>query len=185
VGQTRLREYATSHKTPADPLRVSRRNGTSSNRVPKTSSKSGGSKRSGSRNFTSKQKRELQLAEDGQQYAKVTRRLGDGRFEVQCLADGQTRLAHVRGKLWKRVWIVPSDLVLLSLRAFQDQKADILHKFNSDEERQLAALGEVPRGIDACELDPCYQDQWTRSVDGACRAGFLPGEDDFGFDEDA
>lgn len=180
-----MREYATSRKTPADPLSVSRRNGASFNRVPKKSSKGGGSKRTGSRNFSAKDKRELQFAEDGQQYAKVTKRLGDGRFEVLCLADGQTRLAHVRGKLWKRVWIVPSDLVLLGLRAWQDQKADIIHKFNSDEERELASMGEVPHGINGCELDPSYQDQWTCSVDGASRAGFLPDVDDFDFDENA
>jgi len=177
-----LRAYATAHKTPADPLCVSRCNGASSNRVPNTKKKSGGSKRNTTR---STDKRELQFAEDGQQYAKVTKRLGDGRFEVLCLEDGQTRLAHVRGKMWKRVWVVPTDLVLLGLRAFQDQKADIIHKFTADEERTLASMGEVPQGIDCCEQDPNYQDQWTAAVDGACRAGFLPGDGDFGFDEDA
>jgi len=152
----------------------------SSNRVPnKSKKKSGGSKRNTSDKSI---KRELLFAEDGQQYGKVTKRLGDGRFEVLCLSDGQMRLAHVRGKLWKRVWIQQSDLVLLGLRAFQDQKSDIVHKFTSDEERQLATVGEIPGGLDVHELDPAYQDQRTRAVDGPCRAGFLPDDEDFGFD---
>jgi translation initiation factor 1A len=173
---------STAHKTPAEPRCVSHCNGASSNRLPNNKKKSGGSKRNTSLN---KDKRELLFAEDGQQYAKLTKRLGDGRFEALCLVDGQERLAHVRGKLWKRVWVLPGDLVLLGLRAFQDQKADILHKYTADEERSLCSIGEVPARIDRCERDPHYQDQWTRNVDGASRTGFLPTEDDFGFDEDA
>lgn len=170
---------------PADPLRISRRNRTSSNRVPNSSKKSGGSKRNNAKTNNAGKARELLFAEDGQQYAKVLKRLGDGRFEVQCLSDGQVRLAHVRGKLWKRVWVVPSDLVLLGLRTFQDQKADIIHKYATEEERTLASMGEIPGGLDSHEMDPHYQDVWTRSVDGACRAGFLPDDEVFGFDADA
>lgn len=35
-------------------------------------------------------------------YGQVTRMLGSGRLEVYCF-DGQTRLAHIRGKLRKKV----------------------------------------------------------------------------------
>ena len=118
----------------ADPLSISRRNGASSNRVPSSSKKSGGSKRNQTRRSSEGSKRELVLAEDSQQYARVGKRLGDGRFELTCLTDGQLRLGHVRGKLWKRVWINPSDLVLVALRGWQDQKVDIVHKFTDDED---------------------------------------------------
>lgn len=160
----------------------------SSNWVPTCkSSKSGGSKRSGKRNYSDKSsKRELELAEDNQQYARVTKRLGDGRFEVLCLGDGQARLAHVRGKLWRRVWISPNDLTLVSVRAFQDQKVDIVHKFTDHEERVLSQMREIPLGAVSRDTDDGFEAslQAVRDVHGGVRAGFLPTEDDFEFDEE-
>lgn len=40
--------------------------------------------------------------EDGQEYAQVTKMLGNGRLEAQCF-DGEKRLAHIRGKMRKKV----------------------------------------------------------------------------------
>jgi len=171
----------------ADPLTISRCNRASSNRVPTNQKKSGGSKKRGTRNYSDRHdKRELLLAEPHQQYARVTKRLGDGRFELQCFGDGQSRLGHVRGKLWKRVWVVPHDLVLVSLRTFQDQKVDIVHKFTGDEERHLCRMAEIPQSA-LVDDDKAHELglQTVRDVHGSARAGFLPTEDDFGFSEDA
>ena len=126
------------------------------------------------------------LAEDGQQYARVTRRLGDGRFEVLCLGDGETRLAHVRGKMWKRVWVAPHDGVLVALRAVQDCKTDVVHKYTDDEARSLARAGEI--GMAALvrrEDDDAYERglQRIRDVHGVARAGFMPTEDDLAFED--
>lgn len=41
--------------------------------------------------------------EDGQEYAQVVKMLGNGRLEAKCF-DGPIRLAHIRGKLRKKVW---------------------------------------------------------------------------------
>ena len=40
--------------------------------------------------------------EDGQEYAQVTKMLGNGRLEALCF-DGEKRLAHIRGKMRKKV----------------------------------------------------------------------------------
>merc|ERR1719378_569699 len=51
--------------------------------------------------------------------------------------DGEKRLAHIRGKMRKKsnalrqVWINQGDIVLLSLRDFQDDKADVIQKYSS------------------------------------------------------
>ena len=47
-------------------------------------------------------KRELVFREDGQEYAQVTKMLGNGRLEALCF-DGEKRLAHIRGKMRKKV----------------------------------------------------------------------------------
>lgn len=36
------------------------------------------------------------------EYAQVTKMLGNGRLEAQCF-DGEKRLAHIRGKMRKKV----------------------------------------------------------------------------------
>ena len=87
--------------------------------------------------------RELLIKEDGQEYAQITKILGNGRFECKCF-DGQSRIGKVRGKMNKRVWIELGNLVLIGLRDYQDDKGDIFHKFNEEESRKLKNLGELP-----------------------------------------
>ena len=58
--------------------------------------------------------------------------------------DGTKRLCHIRGKLHKKVWMSPGDIVLLSKREYQDGKADVIFKYSYDEARELKAMGELP-----------------------------------------
>ncbi len=77
------------------------------------------------------------------EYAQVLKILGNGRLEAQCF-DGTKRLCHIRGKMRKKVWVGQGDIVLISLRDFQDGKADVILKYNADEARQLKSYGELP-----------------------------------------
>lgn len=43
----------------------------------------------------------------------------------------------------KKIWIVPGDIILLSLRDFQDDRADVIHKYTADEARNLKTYGEL------------------------------------------
>lgn len=88
-------------------------------------------------------RRELQFKEDGQEYAKVTKILGHCRMMVYCF-DGVKRMAHIRGKMRKKEWVQNGDIVLVGLREFQDDKADILVKYSVDEARNLRLYGELP-----------------------------------------
>lgn len=64
----------------------------------------GGKNRRRGKNENETEKRELVFKEDGQEYAQVTKMLGNGRLEAMCF-DGIKRLCHIRGKLRKKVWI--------------------------------------------------------------------------------
>lgn len=86
------------------------------------------------------------------EYAQVTKMLGNGRLEAQCF-DGEKRLAHIRGKLRKKVWINQGDIILLSLRDFQDAKGDVILKYTADEARNLKAYGELPETAKINETD--------------------------------
>jgi len=106
-------------------------------------------KRKGKRNqkkhSKGQEKRELEYKDDGQEYAQVTKMLGNGRVDVLCI-DGVKRLGIIRGAMRNKIWINLSDFVLVGLRDFQDNKCDILLKYTSDEVRNLKAYNELPEG---------------------------------------
>lgn len=96
--------------------------------------------------------RELYIKEENQVYAVVEKMLGNAKIRAQC-GDGKTRLCIIRGKMRKKVWINVGDLILLGLRSFQDDKADVIHKYNSDEARKLKKMGEVAESMRTREDD--------------------------------
>jgi len=113
--------------------------------MPKNKGKGGKNRRRG-KNENEGVKRELVFKEDGQEYAQVTKMLGNGRLEAMCF-DGVKRLCHIRGKLRKKVWINQSDIILVGLRDYQDAKADVIQKYSADEARNLKSYGEFPESI--------------------------------------
>ena len=90
--------------------------------------------------------------ENPPEYAQVVKMLGNGRLEALCF-DGEKRLAHIRGKLRKKVWINQGDIILLSLRDYQDEKGDVILKYSADEARSLKAYGELPENAKINETD--------------------------------
>jgi translation initiation factor 1A len=112
----------------------------------------GGKNRRRGKNENDNEKRELTFKEDGQEYAQVLKMLGNGRLDAQCF-DGTKRLAHIRGKLRKKVWINQGDIILLSLRDYQDDKGDVILKYSADEARSLKAYGELPENAKINETD--------------------------------
>lgn len=110
------------------------------------------------------------------EYAQVIKMLGNGRLEAQCF-DGKKRLAHIRGKLRKKVWINQGDIILLSLRDYQDEKGDVILKYSADEARSLKAYGELPETAKINETDT-----YGGEGDGDCNFEF--DEDRSGSDDD-
>jgi len=84
--------------------------------------------------------------EDGQDYAIVESMLGNGRVSALC-ADGETRMARIRGSMRKaggKVIISKQDLIIVSLREYEDDKADVIHKFNNDEVHDIIKWNLLP-----------------------------------------
>lgn len=113
----------------------------------KKNTKGGKGHRKAKRAPTNESKK-IDFKEHGQEYGLILRKLGDGRFEVKC-SDGETRIGRVRGKMRKRVWINPNDLVLVSLRQdfTDDKKADIISKYTQSDGRKLIIMGELNIGF--------------------------------------
>ena len=64
-----------------------------------------------------------------QDYGKVEKILGNGRFELLC-NDKIKRLGIIRGKMRKRNWVNMGSIVLYSIREYEKDKVDIIHVYN-------------------------------------------------------
>ena len=102
--------------------------------------------------------RELIFKVESQEYGQVLRLLGNCRLEIQCF-DGKTRLGNIRGSMRKKVWIKVNDVILVSLRDFEDGKCDVIHKYESKEVNSLKMLDEIPKTVKTIdELDDKEED---------------------------
>lgn len=77
-----------------------------------------------------------------QVFGILTKTLGSRFFDVNCL-DGKQRRCKVRNK---RLRVKQDDVVIISLREFDDKNADIIYKYNSEEVRELQSIGSLPSG---------------------------------------
>ena len=113
---------------------------------------------------------------EDQEYGKVVRAMGNGRFEIQCF-DGKTRMGIVAGNMRKRVWVNKDDIILFSKWEFttDDDKCSIVHKYDIDESRKLQKEGEFPDTINLDEENEFGDDDDNFQFD--CDSGSESDED--------
>lgn len=87
-------------------------------------------------------RRDLRMPDDGEVFAEVTDMLGANRVTARC-ADGVERTARIPGRMQKRVWIREDDLVIVEPWDWQDEKADIVHRYEQSEADQLRNEGHI------------------------------------------
>jgi translation initiation factor 1A len=104
-----------------------------------------GGKKKGKRNnaATLAPKRALIYKEELEEYAQVSKLLGDRRLMV-TLPDKSETLAIIPGRFRKRCWMKVGDVVIVSRREFEVGKMDIIYKYNDDEIRKLIKDKEIP-----------------------------------------
>lgn len=112
----------------------------------------GGKKHKRNKNYASENK-SLRLKEEGQEYAKVTRCKGNCRFDVEC-CDGKTRGAILCGTMRKRKFINQGQLVLVSIREWQDDVCDIIDSYEESHAKRLKAEKEIPDSFRLGEDNP-------------------------------
>ena len=141
--------------------------------MPKNKGKGGKKRKRGQRTKAEDNGGQLEYKGPDQEYALVTAVLGDRRFRVKC-SDGINRIAHARGNMRKRVWIMAADVVLIALREYQDDKCDIILKYTSDEVRKLQNRDEIPKGLFESETKKPtgFQQQDGKEEDEEATAGF-------------
>ena len=79
----------------------------------------------------------------GDVYGVVVKLLGYDRALVKC-QDGHERLCRIRGKLKRRIWIKPGDVVLVSPWDFQREKrGDIIWRYTKNQAEWLRRQGKL------------------------------------------
>lgn len=90
--------------------------------------------------------RELIAPDDSQQYAVTKVMLGNGRLKAYC-ENGIEVVARIRGSMRKyknKVIIAPGDLIILAMRDYEDDKADVVHKYSHEEVNELIYRSCLP-----------------------------------------
>lgn len=62
----------------------------------------------------------------------IEQRLGGSRMRVRCL-DGKTRICRVPGRLKRKLWIREGDLLLVEPWEYDNEKGDIIFKYQSNQ----------------------------------------------------
>jgi len=79
----------------------------------------------------------------GDVYGVVVKLLGYDRALVRC-QDGYERLCRIRGKLKRRIWIRPGDVVLVSPWEFQyEKRGDIIWRYTKNQAEWLRREGKL------------------------------------------
>ena len=80
------------------------------------------------------------LPRQGEVIGIIDQRLGGNKMNVNCL-DGKTRNCRVPGRLRRRLWLRPNDIVIVQPWELDDTKGDLLFKYPSNQIEWLKANG--------------------------------------------
>ena len=80
------------------------------------------------------------LPKDGEVLGIIEQRLGGNKMMVACV-DGKSRNCRVPGRLKRRLWLRPDDVVIVEPWELDDNKADILLKYKPNQVAWLRKNG--------------------------------------------
>ena len=74
----------------------------------------------------------------------IEQRLGGNKMKVGCL-DGKTRVCRVPGRLRRRLWLRPGDVVIIEPWELDKDKGDIIFKYRQNQVEWLKAKGYLKK----------------------------------------
>lgn len=85
----------------------------------------------------------IPFKQDNQEYAIITQLYGSSRLKVKIIDSDRELICNIPGKFRRRVWVKKDDIILVSVRAFQDSHCDMIYRYSPDEVKKLQAYGEI------------------------------------------
>lgn len=120
---------------------------------------------------------------DAEQYAIVTKMLGQGRLHVM-LPDSSTKLAIIPGKMRRRrFWINVEDILLVYKPDYENDKCHVLHKYNKDQ-IQLLKKTSGPAGLNTMFLNRLLSKTGNDDDDGGSDEHVVDFVDEIESDDD-
>lgn len=87
----------------------------------------------------------IRLPKQGEVLGVVEQMLGGDKMQVVC-DDGKTRIVRIPGKIRKRVWIRPGDLILVQPWKIQgDKRGDAIFKYTPTQANWLKKKGYIKK----------------------------------------
>ncbi len=80
-------------------------------------------------------------------FAIADQLLGASKMIVMC-EDGKSRLARIPGKMKRRQWIKPGDLIIVKPWDIDDEKSDVKHRYLRIQSQHLSRRGLIPALLD-------------------------------------
>ena len=80
-------------------------------------------------------------------FAIADQLMGASKLKVMC-EDGKSRMARIPGKMKRRMWIKPGDLVIIKPWDFQNDKADVKYRYVRTQSANLSRRGKLPALLD-------------------------------------
>jgi translation initiation factor 1A len=74
----------------------------------------------------------------------IEQRLGGNKMLVNCL-DGKTRNCRVPGRLKRKLWLRPNDVVIIEPWELDNSKGDVIFKYPSNQIEWLRANGYLEK----------------------------------------
>ena len=94
----------------------------------------------------------IRLPRGRQVLAILEQRLGASRMRVRCL-DGKTRICRIPGRLKRRLWVRPGDIIIVEPWEFSgDEKGDVLLKYTPTQVAFLKRKGYLKKLEDVDEF---------------------------------
>jgi len=84
----------------------------------------------------------VRMPRKGELIGVVLQRFGGNRMEVQC-TDGKKRNCRVPGRFKRVLWLRPRDIVLIMPWVDDDEKGDIIFKYNPSAVSQMRKRGLI------------------------------------------
>jgi translation initiation factor 1A len=72
----------------------------------------------------------------------IEQRLGGNKMSVNCL-DGKTRNCRVPGRLRRKLWLRPEDIVIIELWELDKDKGDVIFKYRPNQVAWLKKNGHL------------------------------------------
>ena len=74
----------------------------------------------------------VKLPREGEVIGIIEQRLGGNKMMVKCL-DGKSRNCRVPGRLRRKLWLRPGDVVIIEMWELDKNKGDVIFKYRSNQ----------------------------------------------------